>query len=461
MSASVSRRIAFEILERVESQQAYASDLLHAKLAHAVSRADAALATELTLGVLRWQGLLDFLLQRHLDRPVARLDPQVLLALRIGLYQMRFLDRIPARAAVSESVELTKGARKRSAAPLVNAVLRRVAPEAAMAASQLPALLPAAASPAERLAILYSHPAWMVGRWLAHFGSERTTALLQANNRAPRLCCALAVPAEKDQVTASLRREGFEVAPGRWLEAAISISDGNSAEAEALRAGSIWLQDEASQMIARLVDARAGQTVLDVCAAPGGKTAILARAAGPQGCVVAADRHEHRLRSARRQLARSHTPCVSWLALDAERPLPFASRFPRILLDAPCSGTGTLARNPEIRWRLQASDLKNAHQRQTALLQHALAQLEPGGRLVYATCSLEPEENEQAVRQAVSQTPGVRIAAAAGPAALQPWLRAGLESSDLFDSEGFFRTFPPQSETDGFFAAILGRTAGT
>jgi 16S rRNA (cytosine967-C5)-methyltransferase len=456
MSASPARRIAFQILRRVESEDAYASDLLHAKLAHGISRADAALATELTMGVLRWQRLLDFLLQRHLDRPLERLDREVLLSLRMGLYQMRFLDRVPARAAVTESVELAKSARKRSAAPLVNAVLRKLAPEATWPGEKLDALLPPGLSEAERLGILHSHPTWLVERWLTQLGNRRTLALLEANNRAPRTSCLVIDPDHTTQISDSLQKEGFEVTPGRWLKAALAVSGGNSAQAEALRAGKLSLQDEASQMVARLLDAHVGDLVLDLCAAPGGKTGILARAVAPAGSVIAADLHEHRLRSARQQAQRTHTAGISWLALDATQPLPFLRLFQRILVDAPCSGTGTLARNPEIRWRLQPDDLARAHCRQMAMLRSALAALGRGGRLVYATCSLEPEENEQVVREALSQDAAVRIVK--GQEALRQWLKSGVEPASLFDSEGLFRTFPPESGTDGFFAAVLERS---
>jgi 16S rRNA (cytosine967-C5)-methyltransferase len=456
MSASPARRIAFQILRRVELEGAYASDLLHAALARGVTRNDAALATELTMGVLRWQKLLDFLLLRRLDRGTERLDVEVLLAMRIGLYQLRFLDRVPARAAVSESVELVKAARKRSAAPLVNAVLRKLVPEAKVTGANLEALLPSGTTEADCLAILHSHPVWLVDRWIAAFGSRRATALLEADNRPPRLTCAVTNPDEVSEVAESLRAGGFEVEPGWWLRAALAISGANPAETKALLLGQISLQDEASQMVAHLVDARAGEMALDVCAAPGGKAGILARAVAPHGTVIAADIHEHRLRSAREQLIRTHTENVLWLALDATQSLPFSETFQRILLDAPCSGTGTLARNPEIRWRLQPEDLARAHCRQMAMLRGALAQLKRGGRLVYATCSLEPEENEQAVREAISHDADVRIVP--GHEALMPWLRQDATIANLFDSEGFFRTFPPESGTDGFFAAVLQRS---
>ena len=252
-----------------------------------------------------------------------------------------------------------------------------------------------------------------------------------------------------------MQKEGFEVAPARWLKAALAVSGGNTAEAETLRAGQISVQDEASQMVARLLDARPGDVVLDLCAAPGGKAGILARAVAPTGGVIAADVHEHRLRSAREQTLRTHTSGISWLALDATQPLPFSQPFQRILVDAPCSGTGTLARNPEIRWRLQLDDLDRAHARQSALLRQALDSLGRGGRLVYATCSLEPEENEQVVHEAIAQERGVRIIRSED--ALRPWLRSGAEPANLFDAEGFFRTFPPESSTDGFFAGVLER----
>jgi 16S rRNA (cytosine967-C5)-methyltransferase len=459
MPVSIGRRIAFEVLRRVATEEAYASDLLYAKLRTGAGRADAALATELTLGTLRRQGLLDFLLQRELDAPIKNLDPEILIALRIGLYQLRFLDRIPARAAVNESVELAKLARKRSAAPLVNAVLRRTAAHAGAPAEQIAAWLPAGLSKSERLGILHSHPAWLVERWLAAYGEPRTLALLEANNCAPRLTCAVHDSNELDAVIAKLRARGLQVEAGRWLAAAISLSGGNAAETEIFKTGRISFQDEASQMVAMLVDGRPGQITLDLCAAPGGKTSILAAAVAPAGHVVAADLHLHRLRSAREQTARTHTEGISWLAIDATQPLPFARPFQRILLDAPCTGTGTLARNPEIRWRLRPADLIEAQKGQIAMLTRALAALAPGGRLVYATCSLEPEENEAVIERVRRENSGIRLVS--GEPALQRHLQPGRQAGRLFGDHRFFRTFPPETGTDGFFAAILERSSGS
>jgi 16S rRNA (cytosine967-C5)-methyltransferase len=328
MPISPARRIAFEVLCRVASEGAYASELLNTRLTPRISRPDAALATELTLGVLRWQRLLDFLLGRNLDRAVERLDPEVLVALRLGLYQLRCLERIPAHAAVGESVELVKRARKYSAAGLVNAVLRRAGPEAKVAGKKLQELLPPETSLAERFGILNSHPTWLVERWIARFGRDRALMLLEANNRPAHLSCAVLNADDVPGVEESLRGDGFDVLPGRWLRTALILSGGgNIAASQTFRHGRITVQDESSQMVAHLVDARHGQHVLDLCSAPGGKTLILSGAVGPDGKVIAGDLHEHRLRSVREQVERVHTANVELMALDATRPLPFEAPF--------------------------------------------------------------------------------------------------------------------------------------
>jgi 16S rRNA (cytosine967-C5)-methyltransferase len=453
---SPARKIAYEVLRRVEAEGAYASDVLHAELSARVKGEDAGLATELVMGVLRWRRLLDFLLERHLKKPVARLDLPVALALRIGLYQLRFLQRIPARAAVNESVELVKNARKTSAATLVNAVLRRAANEAQVPAAQF---IPQEAPAAERLAILHSHPTWMVERWLKRIGDEQTIALLEANNRAPRLSCALHHVARRDEVFAALQRAGLRVERGNILQSAFAVSDGSPTRTQAFREGAISIQDEASQTVPLLLDTQPGDRVLDLCAAPGGKTPPLARAAGARGIVVAADRHAHRLRAMREQFKRLALAGVRLVELDAASALPFGILFNRILVDAPCSGTGTLARHPEIRWRLQPQQLAEFHSLQAALLSSALQQLAPGGRLVYSTCSVEPEENEQVVEEALRKTSGFqRKFGSEAARSLNGKFVPACDSEHLFDRDGYFCTTPGSLETDGFFAAIIGTT---
>lgn len=453
---SPARKIAFDVLRLVEEEDAYASDVLHAQLASHVKTEDAALATELAMGVLRWRGFLDFLLQRSLKQSIARLDLPVTLALRMGAYQLRFLHRIPARAAVNESVELVKRSRKSSATTLVNAVLRRISSETPIPADQL---VPANLPELERLSVLQSHPKWMIERWIAKFGMETTVALLQGNNAAPRLSVAIHKAEERAEILSELTTAGMSVEDGALLNTAITVSRGSPARTEAFRTGKISIQDEASQAIPLLLDVHAGDRVLDLCAAPGGKTTQLARrAATSEGCIVAADLHGHRLRAMRAQFERLKLPDVRLVQLDAMRPLPFAQNFDRILVDAPCSGTGTLARHPEIRWRLRPEQLREFHQLQVEILCNAAAHLAPGGALVYSTCSLESEENEEVIDEALRRVSGLRLAAKPEIGrALQQHLTSNAQLSALLDSVGQFRTMPGRQRTDGFFAAVMVR----
>ncbi len=449
------------MLRRVEAEGAYASDVLHAELGSRVTPENAALATEITFGVLRWRRLLDFLLDRQLKKPVAQLDLPVALALRMGLYQLCFLERIPPRAAVNESVELVKRARKSSAASLVNAVLRRASADQSErpvtgTRESFDQLIPGNLPIADRLGILHSHPTWLVARWLKNFGEPGTVALLEANNRAPNLSCTLHERAQRDEVLAALRRGGLRIEPGELLKSAFIASGGSPARTEAFRRGSISIQDEASQTIPLLLGVQAGDAILDLCAAPGGKTPPLIRCAGRNGLVVAADRHSHRLRAMRNQFERLGLAGVQIVELDATRELPFSRQFSRILVDAPCSGTGTLGRHPEIRWRLRPEQISEFHQLQVGILSSAIKQLAPGGRLVYSTCSMEPDENEEVVSEALSSAPSIkRVTQDEIAKVLDPHLIPGIDPQNLIDAVGQFRTSPTAHQTDGFFAAVL------
>jgi 16S rRNA (cytosine967-C5)-methyltransferase len=453
MAISPARKVAFDVLLRVEAEAAYASDLLHTELSGDVGASDAALATEITLGVLRQRRLLDFLLARHSKKQIERFDLPVAIALRMALYQLRFLERVPARAAVHESVELVKRARKSSAASLVNAILRRCADDAKTPAESF--LAPAAIL-ADRLGILHSHPTWIVERWLARFGEARTVALLEANNRPPHLSCALSDEKNREETFAILRAEMLQVTPGRLLRSAFTVASGSPSRTAAFREGRFSIQDEASQAIPLLLGVQPGDKVLDLCAAPGGKTATLVRAAGESGLVIAGDRYTHRLRATAAQFQRLKLGAAHLVELDASQPLPFRTTFDCILVDAPCSGTGTLARHPEIRWRLREQQLTEFHNLQKATLIRALDHLAPGGRLVYSTCSLEPEENERVMADVLREVPRARRVAPDDIArTLARHLADGVSAASFFDSLGQFRTFPADLPIDGFFAAAL------
>ena len=462
MRISRARTIAFDVLLRVahrSGRDAFADEALRGALEESVKAEDARLATELVFGVLRWQRLLDFVLTRQLVKAPKALDVEVRIALRLGAYQLLFLDRVPARAAVHESVELTKRARKSSAASLVNAVLRKTAKVSLPARvpwDEVSSLLPGELARAEQLGIQYSHPTWIVERWLQTFGDEKTCALLRANNRVPSVSGYLFEPERREDATRVLQCAGCCIRPGLLLRDAWVLEGGRPSASEAVRQGWVAIQDEASQAVAHLVGVRPGDRVLDLCAAPGGKALLLSRAAGPQGNVIAADLREDRVKAMQERFAQADVRNVETIVLDGTEPLPFERPFDRILVDVPCTGTGTLARHPEIRWKLKAEDLSDLHARQVRLLRNALPLLVQGGRLVYSTCSLEPEENEKVVGEALTDL-GNQFRAVSALRDIAGILQNFVSGESLVSADGFFRTFPAGHGTDGFFAALLER----
>lgn len=364
-------------------QGGYASDLLAAR-SDLLDTRDAGLAAEITLGVLRYQGQLDFLIEHYSRKAPDRLDREVRIALRMGIYQLRYLERVPPHAAVSETVELIKRARKSSAAGFANAVLRKV--------DRLPVKWTSRA-------VELSHPEWLLERWERQFGPEVAAGVAKASLRRPDTY--IRVPPDA-AIPPGLKLETTEI-PGCFRVVAGEPS-------------SFRVQDIGSQSIVPLLALEPGQSYLDICAAPGNKTAQVMEA-GVRG--VACDIHY-------RRLALLKSLAIDLVVLDASRPLPFRNQFDRILLDAPCTGTGTLAHNPEIKWRLQPADIERMAALQVRLLQEALTVLAPGGLLVYSTCSLGREENEGVI----ATVPAERVV------------------------ETMRRT-PGQQPGDGFFAAVI------
>jgi len=443
------RQAAFDILLRVETQSSFAADLLHSSVTNNFSEREAALCTELVLGSLRWQGTLDFIAQSLSEGKWARFDPEVRVALRLGLYQLRFLKRIPAHAAVDESVELVKEAGKASAAGLVNAILRKGGE------AELPSMRPANMPDVEWWSIELSCPAWLLARWIEHYGREKALALARANSQPPKTFLRLNTkPLDAAQITEQLLIEGIEVRPGNFLKTALRVESGSIARTQALRHGIVVVQDEASQIVPHLLDVQPGQRLLDLCAAPGNKTGLLAQWAGPSGLVVACDIHLHRLRQFTTPPPRTN---VQRVALDGERPVPFAAEFDRILVDAPCSGTGTLRRNPELRWRLQPAEITAMAEKQLRLLDSAAHALKHGGRMVYSTCSMEREENQGVIESFLKSHPDFQLLPVREDAGrLKPFFHTAAER--LFEGE-YLETSPARDSLDGFFAAILVRPA--
>jgi 16S rRNA (cytosine967-C5)-methyltransferase len=444
MPVSPARAGAFDILLRVEQRDAYASELLHSERLDTLSVADRALTTEVVMGVLRWQSKLDSAIAANSARMLARLDVEVLVALRIAAYQLLYLDRIPARAAINESVELVKRARKSSAAAFANAVLRKVAEAATV---RQPG--ETSGDSASELAENFAHPAWLVERWAKHYGIENAEAICRYDQTVP----ATAIRIPEDEVVRELEGEGVVLSPGALPTSARIVTRGDVTQTRAFREGRVFIQDEASQLVAALVGN--GLRILDCCAAPGGKTAAIA-SRNPQSEIVAAELHPHRAELLRQRVRAANVQIINADALQ----LPGAGGFDRVLADVPCSGTGTLARNPEIKWRLKAEDLKELHQKQVAILSAALRQLAPRGRAIYSTCSLEPEENEAVVEEVLQSTE--QFALIDCRSELER-LRSSGELA-VGDVNGllngpYLRTIPGKQPCDGFFAAVIERGA--
>jgi 16S rRNA (cytosine967-C5)-methyltransferase len=429
---------AFEILRRVE-EGAYASILLASK-EDELKPPDRALCHELVMGVLRRQLWLDHLIQHYTRRDVAQLDLSVRLILRLGLYQLRFLSRIPASAAVNESVKLVRLARLRSADTFVNAVLRR--------ATREPEVDPASKilDPIEHLSVVTSHPRWLIERWIKSFGAEETEAFARANNEpAPVAFRVVRSRAREADVIRQLQDAGADLAASKVVQGAWRITGGTGLLGELAKGGKVYLQDEASQMVAAIVGARGGERVLDLCSAPGSKTSQIADLSEDSAIIVACDLHEHRLRTVVSTAKLQELTSIHCVVVDGLQPLPFPdSSFDRVLIDAPCSGTGTLRRNPEIRWRISPADIEDLARRQRQLLFNAGRAVRPGGQLVYSTCSVELDENEDVVQTFLENNESFTLT------------KLAVDRS-LLTSSGAARTWPHREGTDGFFISAFER----
>ena len=416
---------------------------------------DRALVTELAGGTFRWLAALDHVVARAADRPLARIDPEVLTALRLGAYQLLYLDRVPAAAAVNESVRLVRQAGRTSAAGFVNAVLRRVG-----AARRAPALPSAPDGKADRaaalayLSVTASHPRWLVERWLDRYGLQPAVDWVRFNNTSPPLTLrANRLRITRDELAERLAGHDVRTEPTRFARDGLTVAAGNPFRTPAAGRGLFLAQDEASQLVAELVGARPGERILDACAAPGGKTTALAGAMGRRGTLVAGDLRPARLRLLRGTLAGMGAASAAIVRLDLSRGVPFAPVFDRVLVDAPCSGLGVLRRDPEIRWRRRPGDLPRFAAEQLAMAGHAAGAVRPGGVLVYATCSSEPDENEDVVTAFLEAHPDFEPVHPDRGGPVGPGLR------HLLDDRGRLSTTPFRHRLDAFFAVVLRRRA--
>jgi 16S rRNA (cytosine967-C5)-methyltransferase len=436
VAVAPARLAAFRILLGVEAEARHADDLLHGEALRGLTPRDRGLATTLVMGTLRWQLLLDAEIAQLL-RPGTRLADEVAIAVRLGLFQLWFLDRVPAHAALSESVDLVKMHGFAAMAALVNAVLRK---------------LSRAEAPRENVASAMAHPEWMVARWTRTYGQDKAERIAIADQQAP-------TPVVR---VADGRSAPEESSPGLLLiAAAIMAQSSDAAGRRELR-----VQDEGSQLVAEIAASvgASAERVLDACAAPGGKTAILAERL-PTAEIVACDISGTRLKTMERLLPKSLAARVRMVRADAEQlPVgaPFVPAFDLILCDVPCSGTGTLARNPEIRLRLQQGDFVEQARRQSAILASCFGRVRPGGVLVYSTCSLEPEENQAVVDSFLKSQTAAEVVPIAGVLAeLSNQGRLTEDGAKLLQSSAvhgkYLRTLPGIHPCEGFFVAVLRR----
>lgn len=463
MQSAPSRWAAFHILMQMERSRDHADDLLRSERVARLSAQDRDLATALVMGVLRWQILLDKDICGYLARPAAKLDLPIQIALRLGAYQLRWMDRIPAHAAIGESVALCRAAGHEHASRMVNAVLRKIA------AGKCDRGEAANARDSTELAMVTAHPEWMVKRWVDHFGLEQVKWICELDQQVPETHLRIIDAKAVEEIEAA----GVGLEDGGLLARALHLRGTTVRIADLLRGGRVRVQDEGSQLVAEL--AGEGKRILDYCAAPGGKTMILAEN-NPAAEIDACDASESRLEAMRQRMAAMnsfpwaeqirthHADAVEWMAHQPDR------QWDLVLVDAPCSGTGTLGRNPEIRHRLCEEDLSVFAERQSALLQSAMHA--SSRRIVYSTCSLEPEENEQVVAAAVTAHPEWGLRSLSDEVARlrdngrltqagTQWLMSGLQP------DGTLWLLPkrrnagldgdPMVRTDGFFVAVLER----
>ncbi len=433
---SAARRVAFDLLCKVENEGLFSDDAVNSAAVARLEDRDRRLATELIMGTLRWQGLLDFVLARSSSRPWPEVDAPVRVLLRMSLHQLWQMDRIPDHAVVNDGVDLAKRVAGIGAGGFVNAILRKLAKEQCWRQDGFLALCPSW----DRISL----PRWLWIRWARRFGEAPAHEYAMSLLEAPRM--TLRVPGERavstgDEIPAGL--EPSDLVPGAFFPK----QDRKDAPGAPFPGR---IQDEASQLVAHLPGSVEGLRVWDACAAPGGKSAIFLEDAGHAGFVLSSDVSPARARLLARNLSRAPGGRSAVVILDAREAPPFRGSFDAAVADVPCSGLGTLRRNPEIKWRLRPEQLAPFRETQKAILDSVSRAVRPGGLLLYSTCSTEPEENEEVVQGFLSRNPEFTVTRPAYP--------PGVEA--LLDDTGFLRTFPGTRLWDGFFAALMRRASG-
>jgi 16S rRNA (cytosine967-C5)-methyltransferase len=443
------RAICLEILNQTENSDRHPDDLLNdsfKKYRH-LTPLDRGFLTELTYGVLRWRENLDWSIRSLSKIPFEKIERETLHILRLGLYQIEFLTRTPASAAVNESVKLAKQSRGSGGGGFVNAILRSYLRKK----EEIP-FPKIEQDPGLHLSVVLSHPLWLVRRWIEEMGVEETLRTCTLNNRIPTLTLRTnTLKISREELIEKLRGKGLNAAPTHYsLDGILLIDPPPVSELFFLNEGFFIIQDEASQLVTSILDPKPGEKILDGCAAPGGKTTHIAQKMGNQGGVYGLDLTQEKLFLIEEMCKRLGVIIVKRLKGDATRLLPSLKgmKFDRVLADVPCSGFGTLRKNPDLKWRKGEEDIKRLSELQTAILSNLSRYVKGGGVLVYSTCTVFQEENEEVVENFLKNHPEFH---------LDPMAEVLTDKFHPFIRNGYFKTFPPKDEMDGFFVARLKR----
>ncbi|MBM7647180.1 16S rRNA (cytosine967-C5)-methyltransferase [Bacillus ectoiniformans] len=429
------RELALDLLEAVEKNQSYSNLLLNSAIEkNRLSSRDAGLLTELTYGTIQRKMTLDYYLAPFAKK---KLESWVRQLLRLSLYQMVYLDKIPERAVIHEAVELAKKRGHKGISGLVNGILRSIQREGVPSLDEIK-------EPAERISIETSHPLWLVKRWIMQFGEERTKSMCQTNLMAPTQSIRVnTTKASREAVLELLKQEGYEAEPSDMVPEAIHILKGNIAQSDVFKTGLATIQDESSMLVAYALDVQTGQTVLDTCAAPGGKTTHIAEKLNNTGKVSALDLHEHKMKFIHENASRLGLANIETKALDSRKAGEIFEEesFDRILVDAPCSGLGVLRRKPDIKYVKKEEDLLSLQKVQLDILHAVSPLLTKGGSLVYSTCTVDKEENLGTVEKFLENHSDFELATLEGLP----------QSAAALTENGMLQVLPQDFGGDGFF----------
>jgi 16S rRNA (cytosine967-C5)-methyltransferase len=446
------REAALRALRDVDVREAYANLALDAHLTKSkLEGRDRALATEITYGVTRRRGTVDWAIGQVATRPLEQIDPWIRNILRAAVYQILYMERIPHSAAVDEAVNLARQYGHEGVAKFVNGVLRNLL-------RKLPTLPwpDPAKDPVGALAVQYSHPEWLVESWTERFGTEDAKQLMESSNRVPPLTIRVnRLKATRDEVIAALEAEGVKAEPTPHSPDGLIIHELTSAShldrLKPMKAGLFTVQDESSMLVGPVVAPKPGDTVIDVAAAPGGKTTHMAEIMQNQGKIIAMDIHPHKVDLVEQNAKRLGATIIEGVAMDArEASKRLANQADAVLCDVPCSGLGTLARRPDARWRKAPEDVEGLVPIQQAILESAAQCVKPGGTLVYSTCTIEPRENQEMVEAFVADHPDFTFDDITKY--LPPSLAADAHG-------GYIQLLPHIHGTDGFFICRMTRNA--